>query len=141
MLTLTPCVSPGFQGFSSGGRCCGTVPWYVGRLVGRYLVAVHLKHATNRLLFICANPRLQGCMSIACFECLPLPPRSLSRTGPAQPSSGGKGSPPVRRRAADGADDAATHFRVSRWAARLNCGLHEQSSLFFHLPSGWPAEF
>lgn len=24
-------------------------------LVGRYLVAVHLKHATNRLLFICAN--------------------------------------------------------------------------------------
>lgn len=29
VLALTPCVLPGFQGFTSGGRCCGTllVPW------------------------------------------------------------------------------------------------------------------
>lgn len=58
--TLTPCVSPGFQGFASGGRCCGTKPPLEPpspspSLVGRYLVAMHLKHATNRLLFICAN--------------------------------------------------------------------------------------
>lgn len=84
---------PGFQGFASGGRCCGT-PLTLG-LVGRYLVAMHLKHATNRLLFICANPRLQGCMRIACFECLPLPPRSplfppRPSPSPAQPGSGDK---------------------------------------------------
>lgn len=46
---------PGFQGFTSGGRCCGTHLPPSSPLVGRYLVAAHLKHATNRLLFICAN--------------------------------------------------------------------------------------
>lgn len=106
---------------ASGGRCSGTTPlwpcapWEDVYLVA--LVAVHLKHATNRLPFICANPRLQGCMSIACFECLPLPPllpfcpsaRSLSacsRSGPAQPA-----------RAHQGAPQAHTHRQVRRRTA------------------------